>query len=149
MSAAEKRVPACSIFEVIVGSAITFLIADASEEKRPALRATPTVSLMTASSWWASSKMTTSCGGNKAPPLAMCNPYICKFTTTTSASAPRSRAFSAKHSLPTGQFFRPGHSSLPTEVALRARSLGRWSSSSKSPVAVVRDQAMMESTSFL
>jgi hypothetical protein len=41
---------------------------------RPGASCTPTVSLMTSSSTWASSNTTTSWGGRITPPLPTCNP---------------------------------------------------------------------------
>ena len=92
--------------------------------KRPGATWTPTVSLITSSSTWASSNTTTSCSGRITPPLPTCSPYRWVLTTTTSAAPARRRACSAKHGSPSGQRSAPGHSSLPT-LTIRHDGVGR------------------------
>ena len=107
-----------------------------SVTNRPGASCTPTVSLITSSSTWASSNTTTSCGGRITPPLPTWSPYRWVLTTMTSAAAARARAASAKQASPSGQRSLPGHSSLPTLTARHAASDGAQSSSAASPVSV-------------
>ena len=68
----------------------------ATARTRPAVSSTPRPEVMTSSISWASSKMTASCSGSTAPPLATWVAYRWVFTTTMSAAAARARACSVK-----------------------------------------------------
>ena len=124
---------------IVAGSSRIRRTTLANRTKRPGASWTPTVSLITSSSTWASSKTTRSCSGRIMPPLATSSPYRWVLTTTTSATAARRRACSAKHGSPSGQRSAPGHSSLPTLTDRHVASVGAHSSSAASPVVGVAD----------